>query len=46
MERARKKRGALPIVAVKDMAKHQQEIFPKDCEKAFTMGSRFASTPL
>ncbi len=29
-----------------EKAKHLQEIFPKDCEKAFMMGSRFASSPL
>lgn len=27
-------------------AKRRQEVFPKDCEKAFEMGSRFASNPL
>ena len=25
--------------------KHQREVFPKDCEKAFEMGARFASGP-
>lgn len=29
-----------------EKAKHRQEVFPKDCEKAFMMGSRFASSPL
>lgn len=27
-------------------AKRRQEVFPKDCEKAFEMGIRFASNPL
>jgi len=29
-----------------EKAKHRQDVFPKDCEKAFMMGSRFASNPL
>jgi len=29
---------------VESKRKHQEEVFPKDCEKAFDMGARFAGT--